>query len=61
MFNKYSHFRKKLTFIRTQYRENQHLWRYFGYMMSPENQCVFQLMKEMTFRRILTFCSSWEE
>ncbi len=28
--------------------------------MSPGNQGVFQLLKEVTFRRILTFCSSWE-
>jgi len=28
--------------------------------MSPKNHGVFQLLKEMTFRRILVFCSSWE-
>jgi len=26
--------------------------------MSPENQGVFQLLKEVNFRRILAFCSS---
>ncbi len=26
--------------------------------MSPGNQGVFQLMKEVTFQRILTFCNS---
>jgi len=29
-------------------------------MMSPGNQGVFQLLKEVTFRRILAFCS-WLE
>ena len=47
---KYLYFRKKLTFIRTRYRQNQHLWRHFGDTMSPENQGVFQLLKEMTLR-----------
>ncbi len=28
--------------------------------MSPGNQGVFQPLKEVTFRRILAFCSSWE-
>ena len=28
--------------------------------MSPENQGVFQLLKEVTFRKILAFCNSWE-
>jgi hypothetical protein len=46
---------KKLIFIRTRYRQNQHLWRHFRDVMSLENQGVFQLLKEMTFRRILAF------
>ncbi len=28
--------------------------------MSPGNQGVFQFLKELTFRRIMTFWSSWE-
>ncbi len=28
--------------------------------MSPENQGVFWVLKEVTFRRILAFCNSWE-
>jgi len=28
--------------------------------MSLENQGVFQLLKEVTFRGILTFCKSWK-
>ena len=28
--------------------------------MSPEKQSVFQLLKEVTLRRILTFFNSWE-
>jgi hypothetical protein len=28
--------------------------------MSPENQGVFQFMKEVIFQKILTICSSWE-
>jgi len=27
-------------------------------MISPENQGVFQLLKNVTFRRILAFCNS---
>jgi hypothetical protein len=27
--------------------------------MSPENHEVFQVLKEVTFQRILTFCNSW--
>ena len=47
-----------MTFIRTLYRQNQHLWRHFGDKMSPGNQGVFQLLKEMAFRRILVFYNS---
>ncbi len=32
----------------------------YSTMMSPENCGVFQFLKEVTFRRILTFCSSRE-
>ena len=31
------------------------MWCHYGDMMSPENQGVFQLMKEVTFRGILVF------
>ena len=55
---KYLYFRKKFTFIRTWYRQNQHLWRQNGNKMSPENQGVFQLRKKVTFQRILAFCRS---
>jgi hypothetical protein len=34
---KYLYFRNKLTFIRTRYRQNQHLWCHFGDKMSPGN------------------------
>ncbi len=30
IFEKYLYFRKKSTFLRTRYRQNQHLWRHFG-------------------------------
>ena len=36
------------------------MWRHFGVIMSPENQGVFQLLNEVTFRRILVFYNSWE-
>ena len=49
------YFHKKLTFFRTRYRQNQHLWRHFGDKMSLENCGVFQFMKEVTFRGILAF------
>ncbi len=55
IFNKYLYFHKKLTFIRTRYRQNQHLWCQNGDKMSPENLGVFQLLKEVAFRRILVF------
>ncbi len=58
IFKKYLYFRKKLTFIRTRYRQNQHLWRHFGVIMSLENQGVFQVLKEVIFRRILAFYNS---
>jgi hypothetical protein len=45
---KYLYFRKKSTFIRTRYRQNQHLWCQNGDKMSLENQGVFQLMKKET-------------
>ena len=45
---KYRYFRKKSTFIRTRYRQNQHLWRQNGDKMSLEYQGVFQLMKKET-------------
>jgi hypothetical protein len=32
------------------------LWCHFGVKTSPENQGVFYLLKEVTFRRFLTFC-----
>jgi hypothetical protein len=32
---------KKFTFIRTRCRQNQHLWRQNGVIMSPGNQGVF--------------------
>ncbi len=58
-YHEISIFSKKLTFIRTRYRQNQHLWWHFGDIMSPENCGVFQLLKEVTFRGILAlFCSS---
>ena len=57
---KYLYFHRKLTFIRTRYRQNWDLWRHFGDIMSPENQSVFQLLKEVAFWRILAFCSLWE-
>ncbi len=38
---KYLYFRKKLTFIRTRYRQNQHLWCQNGVIMSPEKCDVF--------------------
>ena len=34
--------------------------RYSGVKPSPGNQGVFQLLKEVTFRRIRTFCRLWE-
>ncbi len=49
------YFREKLTFIRTRYRQNQRLWRHFGDKMSLENRGVFQLLNEVTLRRILVF------
>ncbi len=55
IFNKYLYFRKKLTFNRTRYRQNQHLWSHFRDIMSPENQGVFQLPKELT---MLLLCHS---
>jgi len=58
IFKIYLYFRKKLTFIRTRYRQNQHLWRQNGDKMSPENQGVFQLLKDVTFRGILAFYNS---
>ena len=51
-------FSQKMTFIRTRYRQNQCLWCQNGVKMSPENQGVFQLLKDVTFRRILAFCNS---
>ena len=56
----YLYFHKKLTFIRTWYRQNQQLWWHFGDTMSLGNCGVFQLMKEATFWRILVFWSWWE-
>jgi hypothetical protein len=38
---------KKLTFIRTRNRQNQHVWRHSGDIMSPGNQGVFLLLKEV--------------
>ena len=55
---KYSYYREKMTFIRTRYRQNQHLWCQNGVIMSLGNRGVFQLLKEMTFRRNLVFYSS---
>ena len=49
-----------MTFIRTRYRQNQHLWWHFGVRKSRGLRGVFQLMKKVNFRRILTFCCSWE-
>ena len=49
IFKKYLYFRKKSTFIRTRFGQNQHLWRHYGDMMSPENHGVFQLLKEVTW------------
>ncbi len=55
IFIKHLYFRKKLSFIQTRYRQNQHLWWHFGDKMSPENQGVFQFLKEVTFWRVLVF------
>ena len=54
-YHEISIFSQKLTFIRTRYRQNQHLWCQNGDKMSPGNQGVFQLLKEVTFRRNLMF------
>ena len=54
----YVYFGRKSAFIRTRYRQNPHLWRHYGDIMSPENCGVFQLQKEVTFRGIMAFCNS---
>jgi len=39
-----------MRFIRTRYRQNWYMWCHFGYIVSLENQGVFQLLKEVTLR-----------
>jgi hypothetical protein len=39
-----------LTYIRSQYAQNQDVWRQNGVKMSPGPGGVFQLVKEVTFR-----------
>ncbi len=53
-------FGHKKAFMQTQLSQNQHLWCQNGDTMSPGNQGVFQLLKEVTFRKILAFCNLWE-
>ena len=53
-FQKYLYFHKKLTFIRTRHRQNQHLWCHYGDMMSLGNCGVFQLLKEGDLRVPMT-------
>jgi len=49
---KYLYFRKKSIFIRTRYRQNQHLWCQNGNTMSPGNHGVFQLLNEVAFHEM---------
>ncbi len=51
-FHKYLYFRKKLTFIRTRYRQNQCLWCHYGDKESLENQGVFHLFLKIKYSRL---------
>ena len=52
------YFRKKSTFIRTRYGQNQHSWRQNGVTMFFHELKNTLIFREMAFRRILAFYNS---